>query len=123
MPCPLHSIDDGDNVLNIPHIPLGWVETGQPLPGRNCFIEHFPYQAKEITTMASVTGEKLVQIEEAVRSSVQGNAQWVVGCRGGSAVWVKRYECAADRIDKWAGSYDRKSQTKAGEVTLKVPRL
>jgi len=36
---------------------------------------------------------------------------------------AKRYERSVDRVDTRAGSYDRKLQTKAGEVTLKVPRL
>ena len=31
---------------------------------------------------------------------------------------AKRYERSADRVDTRAGSYDRKLQTKAGEVTL-----
>ena len=31
---------------------------------------------------------------------------------------AKRYERTADRVDTRAGSYDRKLQTKAGEVTL-----
>ena len=34
-----------------------------------------------------------------------------------------RYERSPDRVDTRAGSYGRKLQTKAGEVTLKVPRL
>jgi transposase-like protein len=34
-----------------------------------------------------------------------------------------RYERTADRVDTRAGSYERKLQTKAGEVKLKVPRL
>jgi len=34
-----------------------------------------------------------------------------------------RYERTAARRDQRSGSYDRKLQTKAGEVTLKVPKL
>ena len=34
-----------------------------------------------------------------------------------------RYERTAARRDQRSGSYDRKLQTKAGAVTLKVPKL
>ena len=34
-----------------------------------------------------------------------------------------RYERTAARRDQRSGSYDRKLQTTAGEVTLKVPKL
>jgi putative transposase len=36
---------------------------------------------------------------------------------------AKRYERTSDRLDTRAGHYDRKLLTKAGEVTLKVPKL
>jgi putative transposase len=36
---------------------------------------------------------------------------------------AQRYERSADRVDTRAGSYDRKLHTKAGEVSLKVPKL
>lgn len=36
---------------------------------------------------------------------------------------VKRYERSADRVDTRIGSYDRKTEMKAGKVSLKVPRL
>ena len=36
---------------------------------------------------------------------------------------AKRYERSADRVDTRAGSYDRSLETKAGKVSLKVPRL
>jgi transposase-like protein len=35
----------------------------------------------------------------------------------------KRYERSADRVDTRAGHYERQLHTKAGEVTLKVPKL
>jgi transposase-like protein len=34
-----------------------------------------------------------------------------------------RYERSPERLDTWAGHYRRKLVTKAGEVTLRVPRL
>jgi len=36
---------------------------------------------------------------------------------------AKRYERSPDRVDTRSGSYTRKLHTKAGEVTLQVPRL
>lgn len=36
---------------------------------------------------------------------------------------AKRYEHSANRVDTRAGSYERQLHTKAGEVTLKVPKL
>lgn len=36
---------------------------------------------------------------------------------------AQRYERSPDRVDTRAGSYERRLQTKAGQVTLKVPRL
>jgi transposase-like protein len=36
---------------------------------------------------------------------------------------AQRYERSPDRVDTRAGSYERRLETKAGRVTLKVPRL
>ena len=36
---------------------------------------------------------------------------------------ASRYERSPDRVDRRAGHYDRKLHTKAGEVTLKMPKL
>lgn len=36
---------------------------------------------------------------------------------------AQRYERSADRVDTRAGHYERKLETKAGEVTLKIPKL
>src|SRR5208337_4994201 len=36
---------------------------------------------------------------------------------------AKRYERSMERLDRRAGHYERKLQTKAGEVALQVPRL
>ena len=36
---------------------------------------------------------------------------------------AQRYQHSVDRVDTRAGSYERQLHTKAGEVTLKVPKL
>ncbi len=61
-------------------------------------------------------------MDEVVRER-GGDAQRAAGGRGGRAVRGGRYERTAERTDTRAGHYTRKLQTKAGEVTLKVPRL
>ncbi len=86
--------------------------------------------------MASVSGSvengSMVQVDEAkirghvdevVRSSVEATLNGLLDAEADQLCGAERYERSADRIDTRAGSYDRKLQTKAGEVTLKVPRL
>ena len=86
--------------------------------------------------MASVSRnvevEQLVQVDEAkirghvdevVRSSVQETLNGLLDAEADQLCGAGRYERSAERVDTRAGSYDRRLQTKAGEVTLKVPRL
>lgn len=62
-------------------------------------------------------------VEEVVRQSVEQTLNGLLDAEADRLCNAKRYERSADRVDTRAGSYDRKLQTKAGEVTLKVPRL
>lgn len=62
-------------------------------------------------------------VDEVVRSSVEETLNGLLDAEADSLCNAKRYERTADRVDTRAGSYDRTLQTKAGEVTLKVPRL
>ena len=81
--------------------------------------------------MASVSGsviqvdEQQVRshVEEVVRSSVQETLNGLLDAEADQLCGAKRYERSPDRVDTRAGSYDRQLQTKAGQVTLKVPRL
>jgi len=54
-------------------------------------------------------------VEETLNAMLQAEADRL--CR------AKRYERSADRADTRAGHYERRLHTKAGEVTLKVPKL
>lgn len=54
-------------------------------------------------------------VEEVLNKVLDTEAEEMVG--------AGRYERSADRQDYRSGSYTRKLQTKAGEVTLKVPKL
>lgn len=62
-------------------------------------------------------------VEEVVRSSVEETLNGLLDAEADRLCQAKRYERTTDRVDTRAGYYDRKLQTKAGEVTLKVPRL
>ena len=81
--------------------------------------------------MASVSGSMLSvdedqvrgHVDEVVRASVEETLNGLLDAEADQLCGAKRYERSAERIDTRAGSYDRKLQTKAGEVTLKVPRL
>ena len=81
--------------------------------------------------MASVTGsvirvdeqELRGHLDEVVRTSVEETLNGLLDAEADQLCQATRYERTADRVDRRAGSYERKLQTKAGEVKLKVPRL
>ena len=81
--------------------------------------------------MASVTGsvirvdeqELRGHLDEVVRTSVEETLNGLLEAEADQLCRAARYERTADRVDTRAGSYERKLQTKAGEVKLKVPRL
>ena len=62
-------------------------------------------------------------IDEAVRSSVEETLNGLLDAEADRLCGAGRYERSADRVDTRAGHYERKLETKAGEVTLKVPKL
>jgi putative transposase len=62
-------------------------------------------------------------VDEVVRQSVEETLNGLLEAEADQLCGAKRYERSPDRLDTRAGSYDRQLQTKAGQVTLKVPRL
>jgi transposase-like protein len=62
-------------------------------------------------------------VDEVVRQSVEETLNGLLDAEADRLCHAKRYERSSDRADTRAGHYDRKLQTKAGEVTLQVPRL
>jgi putative transposase len=62
-------------------------------------------------------------VDEVVRKSVEETLNGLLEAEADQLCGAKRYERSPDRLDTRAGSYDRQLQTKAGQVTLKVPRL
>jgi len=76
--------------------------------------------------------EKIIQLNEAVikqelgelvRESVEKTLNELLDQEADRLTNARRYERSDDRVDTRAGSYNRKLLTKAGEVTLKVPKL
>lgn len=64
-----------------------------------------------------------VHVDEVVRGTVQETLNALLDAEADRACGAGRYERSDDRQDTRAGSYQRRLATKAGEVTLTVPRL
>jgi transposase-like protein len=62
-------------------------------------------------------------VDGLVRQTVEQTLNALLDAEADRLCQAKRYERSAERADTRAGSYPRKLQTKAGEVTLKVPKL
>ncbi len=62
-------------------------------------------------------------LDEVVRSTVQETLNQLLDAEADRVAGAGRYERSEARKDTRAGSYQRQLQTKAGEVTLTVPRL
>ena len=62
-------------------------------------------------------------LDEVVRSTVEATLNQLLDEEADRVAGAGRYERSEDRRDTRAGSYQRKLQTKAGEVELTVPRL
>ena len=80
----------------------------------------------------SKTLGKVVQIDEArihdhlgelVRGTVEETLNKLLDAEADVLCGAQRYERSPDRVDTRAGNYERKLHTKAGEVTLKMPKL
>lgn len=62
-------------------------------------------------------------LDEVVRQSVETTLNGLLDAEADQLCRAGRYERSAERVDTRAGTYERRLQTKAGQVTLKVPRL
>lgn len=85
-----------------------------------------------MTTDCSEEIGKVIQIDEArvrdhlgelVRGSVEETLNAMLDAEADQQCNAKRYERTEGRQDTRAGHYERKLHTRAGEVTLKVPKL
>jgi putative transposase len=62
-------------------------------------------------------------VDEVVRSSVEETLNGLLDAEADQICKAQRYERSPERADSRAGHYERKLETKAGEVTLRVPKL
>jgi transposase-like protein len=61
-------------------------------------------------------------VHDVVRSSVEEKLNALLDAEADEICGAKRYERSSERVDTRAGHYERKLETKAGAVTLKVPK-
>lgn len=86
---------------------------------------------KTESTTTSASG-KIIQIDESrvrdhlaeiVRGSVEETLNTMLQKEADELCQARRYERKAGRVSTRAGTYERKLETKAGEVTLRMPKL
>ncbi len=68
-------------------------------------------------------GRIQADLDEVVRSTVEETLNALLDAEADRLCGAGKYERSEGRKDTRAGSYDRHLQTKAGEVTLTVPKL
>ena len=62
-------------------------------------------------------------LDKLVRNSVEETLNQLLDAEADAMCRAQRYERSPDRIDTRAGHYERDMHTKAGKVTLKMPKL
>ena len=62
-------------------------------------------------------------VDEVVRNTVEETLNTLLEAEADQLCGAGRYEHSPERLDTRSGHYRRQLQTKAGEVTLQVPRL
>ena len=68
-------------------------------------------------------GRIQAHLDEVVRATVEETLNALLDAEADRLCGARKYERTEGRKDTRAGSYDRRLQTKAGEVTLTVPKL
>ncbi len=68
-------------------------------------------------------GRIQAHLDEVVRATVEETLNALLDAEADQLCGARKYERTEGRKDTRAGSYDRHLQTKAGEVTLTVPKL
>ena len=80
--------------------------------------------SEDIQSAIKIDGDTVRgHLDELVRSTVEETLNNLLDAEADELCGAKRYERSADRVDTRAGSYNRDLETKAGKVSLKVPRL
>jgi len=79
---------------------------------------------EEILDAIKIDGDAVRgHLDELVRSTVEETLNKLLDAEADQLCGAKRYERSVDRVDTRVGSYNRDLETKAGKVSLKVPRL
>src|ERR1039457_5175654 len=68
-------------------------------------------------------GRIQAHLDEVVRATVEETLNGLLDAEADQLCGARKYERTEGRKDTRAGSYDRHLQTKAGDVTLTVPKL
>ena len=95
---------------NVPTPPAGSLRAGSSTPPLGEVIQ---------------IDQNLVQkhLSEVVRTTVEETLNGLLDAEADRLCGAKRYEHSPDRVDTRAGHYERQLHTKAGEVTLQMPKL
>jgi putative transposase len=81
-------------------------------------------EAPKLSQVIQIDEGKIQEhLGEVVRSTVEETLNAMLDAEADRLCRAERYERSEARRDTRAGSYQRHLQTKAGEVTLKVPKL
>src|ERR1700730_10398387 len=83
-----------------------------------------PQEAAKLSHVIQIDEGKIqAHLGEVVRSTVEETLNAMLDAEADRLCQAERYERTEGRKDTRAGSYQRRLQTKAGEVSLKVPKL
>src|SRR5450755_1178181 len=81
-------------------------------------------ETKALGSVVQIDESKIqAHLDQVVRSTVEETLNALLDAEADQLCGARRYERSEGRKDTRAGSYQRQLQTKAGEVTLKVPKL
>jgi transposase-like protein len=80
--------------------------------------------SKKLNKIVSIDEGKIQDhLGEMVRGTVEQTLNAMLEAEADALCGAQRYERSPDRVDTRAGSYQRQFDTKAGEVTLNMPKL
>lgn len=80
--------------------------------------------SKKLGQVVSIDEAKIENhLGELVRGTVEQTLNAMLEAEADALCGAQRYARSPDRVDTRAGSYERKLHTKAGEVTLNMPKL
>lgn len=80
--------------------------------------------SKKLGRVVSIDEAKIENhLGEIVRGTVEQTLNAMLDAEADALCGAQRYERSPERVDTRAGSYERQFHTKAGEVTLKMPKL